>query len=124
MLKKESKITIVTGDALLVFVFKMLLPTVKIKCMKHTRKHIKARSTKHQVHLGINYSTSVLINTFVILCLQFLKDELEFIDNMYSKMQSLLHSTVGCSAVCDCDISWPYSLFSKHNFIASMIKYF
>ena len=54
-----------TDETLLLFVFKMQLPTVKIKCIKHTRKPVWARSTKHQVHLGINHATSVLINTLV-----------------------------------------------------------
>ena len=41
------------------------MSTVKVKCIEHTRKPVKARSTKHQVHLGINHATSILINTFV-----------------------------------------------------------
>ena len=54
-----------TDETLLLFVFKMQLPTVKIKCIKHTRKPVWAGSTKHQVHLGINHANSVLINTLV-----------------------------------------------------------
>ena len=61
-----------TDETLLLFVFKMQLPTVKIKCIKHTRKPVLARSTTHQVHLGKDHATFVLINT-LILCLQSLK---------------------------------------------------
>ena len=53
-----------TGDTLLFF-FKMLLSTVKNKCIKHTRKPVNARSTQHQIHLYINHATSVLISTLV-----------------------------------------------------------
>ena len=56
-----------TDKTWLLFVFKMLLPTVKVKCIEHTRKPVKARSTKHQEHLGINHATSVLINSLIDL---------------------------------------------------------
>ena len=65
MLNKSREDCNCDSKALLLFVFKMYLQTVKIKCIKHTRKPVKARSTKHQVHLGINHATSVLINTLV-----------------------------------------------------------
>ena len=39
-LTKVEKIAIVTNETLLLFVFKMLLPKVKIKCIKHTRKPV------------------------------------------------------------------------------------
>ena len=54
-----------TDKTLLLFAFKMQSPTVKIKCFKHTRKPVEARSTKHQVHFGINHATFVLINTLI-----------------------------------------------------------
>ena len=43
----------------------MLFSTVKIKCIKHTKKDVNDRSTKHQVYFGINHATSVLISTVV-----------------------------------------------------------
>ena len=47
-----------------------------------------ARSTKHQVHLGINHATSVLINTLVDIMFAVFKNEIEILDYIYSKMQS------------------------------------
>ena len=40
---------------------------MKIKCItcKLTRKKVKARSTKHQVHFDINHTTSDLISILV-----------------------------------------------------------
>ena len=77
-----------TDETLLLFVFKMQFPTMKINCIKHTRNPVKARSTKHQVHLGTNHATTVLINTLVYIVFAVFKNELEILDNMYSKMQS------------------------------------
>ena len=64
-----------TGDTLFFFFFKML--TVKIKCIKHTRKTVNARSTQHQIHLGLNHVTSVLISTLVDIIFAIFKNELE-----------------------------------------------
>ena len=36
---------------------------MKIKCIKHIRKTVNARYTKHQLHLGLNHATFVLIST-------------------------------------------------------------
>ena len=47
--------------------------TVKTKCIKHIRKSVIARYTKHYVHLGINHATSVLISTFVDIIFAFLE---------------------------------------------------
>ena len=35
------------------------------ECIKHTRKKVNARSTKHQVHFGINRAISILISTLI-----------------------------------------------------------
>ena len=43
---------------------------------------------KHQVHLGFNHAISVLINTLIDIMFECLKNELEILDYMYSKMQS------------------------------------
>ena len=59
---------------------------MKFKCIKHTRKPVNARSTQHQIHLGINHATSVLTSTLVdIIFAIFKKNELEILD--YNKMQ-------------------------------------
>ena len=61
---------------------------MKIKCIKHRRKPFNARYTKHQVHLGINHATSVLISTLVDKIFAFfLKKDRGILD--YSKMQSI-----------------------------------
>ena len=72
------------------------------------KKTCFGQTYKNQVHLGRNHATSFLINTLVDIMFAVLKNELEILDYMYSKMQSrtkmfvsLVHSTVGKSVVCD-----------------------
>ena len=65
-----------TGDTLF-FCFFLKMSRVKIKCIKHTRKLVNARSTQHQIHLGINHVTSVLIGTLVDIIFAIFKNELE-----------------------------------------------
>ena len=73
-----------TGDALLFFL--NVIVYSEIKCIKHTRKPVNARSTQHQIHLSINHATSVLICTLVDIIFAILLNELEILD--YNKMQS------------------------------------
>ena len=49
-----------TDETVLLFVFNMYLPTVKINVLS-----IRENLFRHQVHLGINHVTSVLLNTLV-----------------------------------------------------------
>ena len=60
--------------------------------MKHTRKPVNARSTKHGVHFGINHATSVLISTLVDIMFSTFK--LQILD--YKKMQSRPFKNVLC----------------------------
>ena len=49
----------------LIFFFQNVTVNSENLCIKHTRKKVNARSTKHQVHFGINSAISKLINTLI-----------------------------------------------------------
>ena len=75
--------------------------------------------TKHQVHVGINRAIFILISALInIICVIF-KHEKGVLD--YTKMQPrtkmfCVSSSRYVCLICDCDISWYFSLFSKHSF--------
>ena len=54
-------------------------------CIKHTRKKVNARSTKHQVHFGINRAISILISTLIDIIFVIFKNDKGILD--YNKMQ-------------------------------------
>ena len=104
----------------------MQLSTVKVNLLSIHEK--KARSTKHQVHFGVNHAISILISTLIDIIFVIFKHDRGILD--YNKMQPRPKMFCVFSSwylflftVCDYDISWSFLLFSKHIF-SGMIKYF
>ena len=94
---------------------------MKINVLSIQEKKVNARSTKHQVHFGINRAISILIRTLIDIIFVFFKNNRGILD--YYKMQP--RPTMFCvsssrylclSTICDCDISWSFSLFKKASF--------
>ena len=57
---------------------------MKINVLSIQERNVNARSTKHQVHFGINRAISLLINTLIDIIFVMLKTIEEFLD--YNKM--------------------------------------
>ena len=63
----------------------MYLLTVKINVLSIQEKKVNARSTKHQVHFGINHAISILISTLIDIIFVIFKNDKGILD--YNKMQ-------------------------------------
>ena len=72
---------------------------MKINVLSIQEKKVNARSTKHQVHFGINYAIFILISTLIDIIFVLLKtvEELEIITK--------------CSQDLKCSVSLPHSTF-------------
>ena len=74
-----------TGLGIHCFFFQNVIVNSENKCIKHTRKKVNARSTKHQVNFGINCAISILISTLIDIIFVIFKNDIGILD--YNKMQ-------------------------------------
>ena len=58
---------------------------MKINVLSIQEKEVNARSSKHQVHFGINRAISILISTLIDIIFVILKNDRRILDN--NKMQ-------------------------------------
>ena len=58
---------------------------MKINVLSIQEKKVNARSTKHQVHFGINHAISILISTLINIIFLIFKNDREILD--FNRMQ-------------------------------------
>ena len=61
---------------------------MKINVLSIQRKKVNARSTKHQVHFGINHAISILISTLIDIIFVIFKNDRGILD--YQKMHFIV----------------------------------